>query len=36
MLTAAKLLRLGTGQLHESRHTLRNSDVKLNRSTVAS
>ena len=34
MLTAAELLRPRIGQLHQSRHTLRNSDVKLDRSIV--
>ena len=33
-LTAAELLRWRTGQLHQSRHTFRNSDVKLDRSIV--
>ena len=32
MSTAAELLRLRTGQLHQSRHTFRNSDLKLDRS----
>ena len=34
MLTAAELLLLRTGQLHQSRNTFRNSDVKLDRSVA--
>ena len=34
MSTAAELLHSRTGQLHESRDTFRNSDVKLDRSIV--
>ena len=34
MLTAAELLRRRIGELHQSRHTFRNSDVKLDRSVI--
>src|SRR5215207_11532397 len=34
MSTAAELLRRRIGELHQSRHTVRNSDVKLDRSVA--
>ncbi len=34
MLTAAELLRRRIGELHQGRHTFRNSDVKLDRSGI--